>query len=552
MKKTKDTLLKKDNIIKRWYKLAEPHKGHFAGQILYYIGYTIMLSIITIFAAKTINCMYEKNWTGAFIFLALELATIVLRNVSIHFQYKYYGKQCKHIRMNVAKKVYNKLLLSRNSAMKEVTNEKILNIALNNMSYIADFPDAIASFIAYSFQVAITLVTVFVSSPLAGVVVIIIGVVNFFAYYKFNKKLGNLMLDRYEKKDEIYQAYSKVIDGRSVITELNSKQKYKKEVLKSVENFGIAYEKYYNYYSLKNNLYFALWNVFIYAITATLLFVVSQGHLDITIYLIIVPYLSTCTDKLCTLFDKTSNLENMRVDVDRVNIILNLNEKQLIKYGTNKSTSAAYNLGFVDVSFKNKLKDVDISFKMNDINVIKGEKGSGKRVIFDILRRFEKPSKGIVLLDNLNLFDYNNKTFKKHIDYCASHPIFIKGTIKENLNLVEKSMKKIKDACKLVDILDYINKLPNGFNTNISEIKSSGHLFLIGLVRALLSNSNILMIYETPQDTDEKFRQNIVKLLKKNDLGRTIILFTHSDDYDKLASLVYEVKDQTIKIKEAI
>jgi len=360
------------------------------------------------------------------------------------------------------------------------------------------------------------------------------------------------MLDRYEKKDEIYQAYSKVIDGRSVITELNSKQKYKKEVLKSVENFGIAYEKYYNYYSLKNNLYFALWNVFIYAITATLLFVVSQGHLDITIYLIIVPYLSTCTDKLCTLFDKTSNLENMRVDVDRVNIILNLNEKQLIKYGTNKSTSAAYNLGFVDVSFKNKLKDVDISFKMNDINVIKGEKGSGKRVIFDILRRFEKPSKGIVLLDNLNLFDYNNKTFKKHIDYCASHPIFIKGTIKENLNLVEKSMKKIKDACKLVDILDYINKLPNGFNTNISEIKSSGHLFLIGLVRALLSNSNILMIYETPQDTDEKFRQNIVKLLKKNDLGRTIILFTHSDDYDKLASLVYEVKDQTIKIKEAI
>ena len=58
-----------------------------------------------------------------------------------------------------------------------------------------------------------------------------------------------------------------------------------------------------------------------------MLFFVSKGTLQMATYLIIVPYLASCTDKLNTLFDRTSSLENMRVDVDRVNLILNMDIK---------------------------------------------------------------------------------------------------------------------------------------------------------------------------------------------------------------------------------
>ena len=552
-----EKIKKKDNIIKRWYKLTEPNKGYFAGQVIFYIGYTLFLSIITIFAAKTINCMYAKNWSMAFVYLMLELSTIVLRNVSLHIQYHYYGKQIKHIRMTVADKVYKKILSCKNSELKDITKEKVTNIALNNMSNLSEFPDAIASFIAYSFQVVFTLAAVFIANWIAGVIVALLGVVNFFAYYKYNKRLGSLMKERYEKKDEVYSSYCKVIDGKNIITELNANKRYKKEILKGVEQFSDSYAHYYTVYSWKNNIYWASWNVVVYAIAALLMWFVSKGSLDITIYLIIVPYLSTCTDKLCTLFDKTSNLENMRVDVDRVNLILDLNDKELMEYGEINKENEGYNLGLIDVTCNKKdkndcfIKNVDISFKMNDINVIKGASGSGKRVIFDLLRRYKKPDNGLVLLDNLNLYYYNEKTFRNHIDYCASHPNFINGTIKENLTIVDKKMSNIIDVCKKANILKYIEKLPNGFDTKISEIKSSGLLFMIGLVRAVLSNCKILMIYELPQDADDKLKKNIVNLLSKFDTEKTLILFSHSDDYDDIAGLVYEVNKGKVKLVKA-
>ena len=78
---------KQPNIFSRWWRLAEPNKKYFAGQIIYYIIYSVFLSVITIFAARTINCMYEEDWTGAFINLGIELLTIVIRNVAIHYQY---------------------------------------------------------------------------------------------------------------------------------------------------------------------------------------------------------------------------------------------------------------------------------------------------------------------------------------------------------------------------------------------------------------------------------------------------------------------------------
>lgn len=552
-----EKIKKKDNIIKRWYKLTNPHKGYFCGQILFYVGYTIFLTIITIFAAKTISCMYAKDWGGAFLFLMLELSTIILRNVSMHFQYYYYGKQIKHIRMGVANKVYKKILTCKNSELKGITKEKVTNIALNNMSNLSEFPDAIASFVAYSVQVLVTLVTVFMANKLAGIIVLLLGVVNFFAYYSYNKRLGSLMQERYEKKDEIYKSYCKVIDGKNIITELNANKKYNKELLNGVEEFSDSYAHYYNVYSWKNNMYWATWNVVVYAIAALMMWFVSKGSLDITIYLIIVPYLSTCTDKLCTLFDKTSNLENMRVDVDRVNLILELNDKELIRYGKINKENEGYNLGLIDVSCEAKTKDdsfvrnADISFKMNDINVIKGERGSGKRVIFDLLRRYKKPDNGIVLLDNLNLYYYNPKTFKNHIDYCASHPSFINGSIRENLIIVDKKMKNIEAVCEKAGILNTIKKLPNGFDTQISEIKSSGLLFMIGLVRAVLSKCKILMVYEIPQDADERLKKNIIQLITKFDTSKTIILFSHSDAYDEYAGLVYEVKKGVVKLIKA-
>lgn len=538
----------KDNIIKRWYKLCEPDKKVWFWQIFYFVIYAIFLTILTIFAAKTINCMYKQDWKGAFLNLGLELATIIIRNIAMHLQYHYYAKNCGIIKENVTQKIYNKIMNCENAGIKNISKEKIISIGINNLTYICEFPDAVASFIAYSFQVVITLVTVYIANWLAGVIVTILGVINFFAYYFFNKKLGQIMLERFEKKDDMFKSYNKVIEGKNIIKEFHSEEKYSKQLMTDAANSSSAYAKYYRVNSWKTNLWFAIWNVVVYAVAALMLYYVSNGTMEMTVYLIIVPYLSTCTDKLNTLFDKTSALENMRVDCDRMYMILNMTDSQLIKYGDLNVQSQGYNLGMIDVSYSDKqskmeLKNVDISFKMEDVNIIRGDRESGKRLVFNMLRRSIEPKKGTVLLDNLNLYDYSEKTFKSHINYCTSHPPFISGTVKENLMISEKRFDRVRKLCDKVGVLSDIDNLPGGFNCQIIDITSSETLFLLGLVRALLTSSKILMIYEIPQNVSDEFKAHFSWLLTKLAKEKTIIFFTHSSEFDHIASLIYEIKD---------
>ena len=549
-------IIRKDNIIKRWWKLASPNKGYLAGQIITFSIYAIFLGIITIFAARTINCMYARDWKGAYTYLAIELLTIILRNVALHIEYHYYCRQVGHIRLNIGKKIYQKFLSCKSNDLTELSKEKVTNIALNNTDYIAEFPDTISAFVAKVLQVVFTLAVIFISNYIAGLIVLALGVVNFFAYYLFNKKLGRIMLERYEKKDDMFKSYSKIIDSKAVIRELKAKDQYENELTTNIGGFNKSFSRWYMLYSWKNNLYFAAWQVIVYAIAALMLYFVSQNTMDIAIYLIIVPYLSSGTDLLNQLFDKTSTLENMRVDVDRINIILNLSDEELIHYGNLNKESSGYNLGLLDVTENKKpgqkytLKDVSMSFKTGGINVVKGPKENGKRVIFDILRRQCVPDKGKALLDNLNLFDYNDATFSTHINYCASHPAFIKGTIKENLTVVNKNMANVEDVCAKLKILNEIVSLEKGFDTSITEIKSEGTLFLLGLARALLTDSKILMIYEIPVGALESLRRHVVDLLSSYRIDKTIILFTHTDEYDEFADVIYSVVEGNVtKIK---
>lgn len=544
----------KDNIIKRWYRLAEPNKRIWFWQIFYYVVYTVLLTVFTIFAAKTINCMYAKDWKGSFLFLFLELLTIVLRSVALNLQYKYYARNYGWTREKVTAKIYEKLMSCDSSGIKKMSKEKIINIALNNLSYIGEFPDSVASFIGYSVQVVITLITVFVANWLAGLIILFLGVINCIAYSLFNKKLGQIMMTRYEKKDDLFKSYNKVIDGKMLIKEFGSEQKYSELVERDVKNYSKAFYDYCKVYSAKAQLWYALWNVVVYAVACLMMFYVSKGTMEMTIYLIVVPYLSTCTDKLNTLFDKTSALENMRVDVDRIETILSLSDSQLSTYGELNSATNGYNLGLIDISCNEKenqnnfLSHVDVSFKMEDINIIRGDRGSGKRLIFNLLRRSEKPKDGKVLLDNLDLYDYSEKTFKNHINYCSSHPYFIGGTIKENLMLGSKRFENVRKACEKVGVLQTIEALPDGFNCQIIDVTSSETLFLIGLARALLSNPCILMIYELPQDVSPEFIYNFRKILRKIQTQTTIIFFTHSCDFDDIAGLVYNVENGKVEI----
>lgn len=283
------------------------------------------------------------------------------------------------------------------------------------------------------------------------------------------------------------------------------------------------------------------------------IFMVSKGAMELVLYIVVVPYLTSCTDKLNTLYTKFDGVENMRVDVDRINMILSLNDKQMIQYGNVNTAAQGYNLGFINVGYKGEyaeLKDINIAFKMHGVNIIKGARNCGKRYIFDMLRRNIVPDSGKILLDNLNLYDYSEKTFKNHINYCSAHPIFINGTVKENLLVTKKDFKFITNLVSELGLEEKIAALPKSYDTNIAEILDGETRFWIGLIRAALSNCRVLMIYEYPEDVTPDFHTTLQKIIATSEPEkRTLIFFTHKNDYDNLANTLYEIKNGKVSLK---
>ena len=544
---------KRENIVKRWYKLCEPNKKDWALQIISYSMYAIINALMAIFAAKTINCLYNQDWNGAFLWLGVEFLDILIRNVCMHFEYHYYGKVYGQINKTLCGKIYDKIMSVNTAELKNFSPERIINIAQSNTGYACDFPDYVAAIIEKSMFIIVSLIAIFSSSWFAGLIVLALAVVNFFVYRAIYKKMGYHLKRRFETKDDRFREYSRIINAKEVITEFGAEEDYKKKIFKHVDNFNKEYYKYYITDSFRSNLYYIIWNAVVYAITAVLIFLVSKNMFDIALYLVVVPYLTSCTTKFNELFDKFGGTENMRVDVDRLNLILSLSDKELISYGDINKVCEGYNLGFVNVSYEDKetklkLKNANIAFNMHAINIVRGERGSGKRLVFDILRRRVVPDDGVVLLDNLNLFDYSQKSFKNHIDYCSQHPLFINGTIKENLQATKRDLSKLNDLIAELGLTEVIARQKNGLDTQIEDVKNPEDLFWIGIIRSALSHCKILMIYEYPNTDNPEFHaifQNIITTCETD--KRTLILFTHNQDHDKLADTVFEVKNGKIK-----
>lgn len=76
--KTQKKSPKTENIITRWYKLAEPNKTTWFFQCLFYTCHSALVALLTVFAAKTIDSLYASDWKMAFIWLACEIASIVV------------------------------------------------------------------------------------------------------------------------------------------------------------------------------------------------------------------------------------------------------------------------------------------------------------------------------------------------------------------------------------------------------------------------------------------------------------------------------------------
>lgn len=540
----------KQNIqmFKSWYRLAKPSKKYWLLAFFTVFLAGLCSVVEPIFASNVITNINKENYLYTSIFLIIGFLFILLRKGSWDINYRIYHKLIGHSYLHIESLIFDKLNKVKDSNLKKVSKEKMINILHTDVFTVSDFSDKLATRIGRLTRLFITIGAIFFINVPAAVVIIVIDIINYFILDHLNNKSALYSRKTSEAHDLQYSKFSEAFDSKDFMDDLDITDKVKKEFMKANKHYINMKNSATIVSSYIDNYYHVFYQFVILIITLFMVFMVSKGQVSLTLYFMIVSYLTSGIEVANDFMNILPELKNANVAVNRVNTILSITEEELVSYGENKKDNILGNIDFKQVSYNGKgdldnssIKDINFSISANEIVLFWGLKNCGKRTIFNILRRNIHEDSGSIYIDGINLWDYTKKTHTTNLNYVTTKPYFFKGSIIKNLHMVEASNEKIYSMCRKLGIYDYIMSLPRKFHTDIHELPIAKR-YTIGLIRTLLTQSEIIILYEFPLILSLPEEENIKRILLDLKKEKTILIFSASNTLLPLADKTYKIE----------
>lgn len=199
------------------------------------------------------------------------------------------------------------------------------------------------------------------------------------------------------------------------------------------------------------------------------------------------------------------------------------------------------------------LDGTNINIKKGDKVAIIGESGIGKSTFIKLIMRFFDVNSGDIKIDNINIKEVNTKSLRNTQRLVSQETFLFNESIKENIKIGNKNAteEEIIEACKKASIHDFILTLPKGYDTKVGELGSnlsSGEKQRIGLARAFLKDSEVLILDEPTSNLDALNEGEILKSIKENCEDKTIILISHRKSTTAICDKVYKLENKKIEL----
>lgn len=208
---------------------------------------------------------------------------------------------------------------------------------------------------------------------------------------------------------------------------------------------------------------------------------------------------------------------------------------------------------FKDVNFSYNentpvLKDLSFKAEHGEIVAIVGPTGGGKTTIVNLLMRFYDITSGKILLDDKDIELYKKKDIRKLFGMVLQDSWLFTGTIRENISYgnSEIDFDKVIESAKLACAHDFIIKLPQGYDTVVSEdnmVLSQGQKQLITIARIIASDPKFLILDEATSGVDTRTEIRLQKAISNLVKGRTSFIIAHRLSTIKNANLILVLKD---------
>ena len=450
-----------------------------------------------------------------------------------------YMERCaNNIMEKIGCAVYEKVGLLPARAFEEKSSGEFINRITNDSSTIADSFRQILRITISLLTCAIVFVYICFNSWIVALEVIIYLVLFYIISHKYLPSIKEKQKEINKEKDRAVAEVSESVRG-----------------IREIRALGIRKSMNDNFKNIVRNIYFKInkqmiternYNAWIYILNCTLEFVIFTTCIILIInktgsfafFMAMTYYVYRFMNTIELMMNLSTSIQKMKVSIERLSEILDNKLYKDEKFGIVSKTDILGNIEFKNITFKypNEEKEIFEEFNLTIPTgkkvAIVGKSGQGKTTIFNLLLRYFDSDAGVILVDDIPIEDFTEDSLRENIAIIRQEPFIFNKTILENLKIIDPymSLKKIRNACKLAEIDEYIMSLPNKYDTMIGEggvNLSGGQKQRLAIARALLKNSKIILFDEATSaldnDNQSKIKQAIDNLVKDH----TIIIVAH-------------------------
>lgn len=439
---------------------------------------------------------------------------------------------------NVSKDLYYKVSSLPAIAFEKMGIGEIINRVYTDPDRVMQLLRSLIRLICKSLVVIFVIVMCFSISIVLGLEVVIFGFIMGFISYKFFPKIKNTQSEIKKDSDEYVRCATENVTGIREIKALGIKKRMEKIMFykidslfnktKRIKRYEVAY------YNINNFIYFLLQ----FIILASCGYFVVQGKIAYSIFIVIESYIWRIDDVVESLSDFGVNYNKIKVSLTRIDEIINNKLYSDEKFGKKKLDNIKGIIEFKNVSFRyndeedNVLRNLNLRINPNKKIAIVGKSGNGKSTLFNLLLRYFDSSEGIISIDGVNIKNLTEESLRNNISIIRQAPFLFNMSIVDNLRLVKEdaSLDEIKDVCRKAYIDEYIEGLPNGYDTIIGEggiNLSGGQKQRLAIARTLLINTKIILFDEATSALDNKSQEYIKRTIDDLVKDHTIIIVAH-------------------------